>query len=256
LQIEWGADEAILDQPLDRLRPRVRPRPVTTFEAPAPVPEVNPAFHAPTAPRRAVTPITPEPIPAGSAATLDELRAAISAFTGCPLRDSAAHTILPEGDATARLIVVGEAPSADDDRAGRVFAGPLGEFLDRTLATIELTREDLLLTPLLPWRPPGDRPPSPGELSLCLPFLWRLLALATSPYAFILGPVATRALAGAKRVKRGTWTELPVEKRSDSIKILASANLSQVKRTPAMKREFWSDLRKIYQALNESITEN
>ncbi|MBV8456518.1 MAG: uracil-DNA glycosylase [Acetobacteraceae bacterium] len=258
LQIEWGADEAILDQPLDRLRPLATPFPVMGVaptrlagaEAPGPVPEINPVIHAPTVQRRAVTPTTPAPIPAASAATLDELRAAITAFTGCPLRDSAAHTILPEGDATARLIVVGEAPSADDDRAGRVFAGPLGEFLDRTLATIGLTREDLLLTPLLPWRPPGDRPPSPGELSLCLPFLWRLLALATSPYALILGPVATRALAGAKRVKRGTWTELPVSQRSASIKILSSTNLSQIKRIPAMKREFWSDLRKISCALN------
>jgi uracil-DNA glycosylase len=213
------------------------------------VPVVNPAIHAPTAERRTATPATPAQIPAASAATLDELRSAITAFTGCPIRDSAAHTILPEGDATARLVVVGEAPSADDDRAGRVFAGPRGEFLDRTLATIELTREDLLLTPLLPWRPPGDRPPSPGELSLCLPFLWRLLALATSPYALILGPVATRALVGAKRVKRGTWTELPIERHSTSVKILASANLSQIKRTPTMKREFWSDLRKIYQTL-------
>lgn len=253
MQIEWGADEAIREQPLDRLRPLSTP----SGNPPPPVMVgLDPAIYAPVVERRggpAITRTAAEPA-SSSAANLDELRAAIIAFTGCPLRDSAAHTILPEGNVTARLILIGEAPSAEDDRVGKPFAGPLGDFLDKALATVHLTRDDLLIAPLLPWRPPGDRPPSPSELALCLPFLWRLLALATSPYALILGPVATRALLGAKRVKRGTPTELAIAGRSDTIKILPSASLSQIKRTPAMKREFWADLRKIHRAIGVNIT--
>ena len=247
MQIEWGADEAILEEPLDRLRPLGATRRSDVIARPE-GPKQSRALGSSAAA------LTPAPQRVASATTLDELRAAITAFTGCPLRDSAAHTILPEGDLTARLILIGEAPSADDDRAGRVIAGPLGEFLDKALSTVDLTRDDLLIAPLLPWRPPGDRPPSPSELALCLPFLWRLLALATSPYALILGPVATRALLGAQRVKRGTWVDLPISERSHSIKVLASVSLAQTRRTPTMKRELWTDLRKIYHRLNHNIT--
>jgi uracil-DNA glycosylase len=223
---------------------------MTGAETPGLDPGANPAISVPILER----PTSPAATPTPSATTLDELRTAITAFTGCPLRDSAAHTILPEGTITARLVLIGEAPSGDDDRAGRVFAGPLGEFLNEALATIKLTRNDLLIAPLLPWRPPGDRPPSPTELTLCLPFLRRLLALATSPYALILGPVATRALLGGKRVKRGTWIDLSVPERSSSVNIITSASLPQIKRTPGLKREFWADLRKIYHTLYSNIT--
>jgi uracil-DNA glycosylase len=102
----------------------------------------------------------------------------VAEFDGCVLRGTASHTILPEGDPGAGLVLVGEPPSADDDRSGMAFAGPAGEYLDRMLAAINLSRTQLMLTPLIPWRPPGDRPPSPTELAICLPFLHRLIALA------------------------------------------------------------------------------
>ncbi len=193
---------------------------------------------------------------AKAAGTLDALRAAISGFTGCAVRDTAANTILPEGDLGARLILISESPTANDDRAGRIFASTEGEFLEKALASIGLARADCLIAPLLPWRPPGDRPPSQSELAVCLPFLWRLLALAKGQHALVLGPVATKALIGAsKRLKRGAWSKIDVPDRSGMLDILASVSIAQTKRTPAMKRELWTDLRQMYRAIHPNITQ-
>src|SRR5262249_31999100 len=114
---------------------------------------------------------------AAAATTLEALRSAIAEFDGCALRDTASHLVFAEGDPAADLPLIGETPGADEDRGGAPFAGPGGAYLDRMLASIGLERSQLMVAPLIPWRPPGDRPPNPAELSLCLPFLHRLIAL-------------------------------------------------------------------------------
>ena len=248
LQIEWGADEAILDTPIDRLRGGTAPAEVLSPPTTTVLPSRIDAA-------RTSTPGEAQEL-AGNATSLDTLRATVAAFQGCTLRDTAAHTVLPEGQLTARLILIGEAPSADDDRAGRAFSGGQGQFLDKALSGIGLDRDELLIAPLLPWRPPGDRPPSPSELAICLPFLWRLLTLASGRRALVLGPVATRAVLGpSRRVRRGTWVELDIPNRSTKLIVLPSVSLAQTKRTPAMKRELWSDLKRMYRALNAEIAQ-
>ena len=102
---------------------------------------------------------------AGQAATLDDLRAALAGFDGCALRDTASNLVFAEGDPASTTLIIGEPPGREEDRSGHPFAGPEGQLLDQMLASIRLTRAELMLTPLLPWRPPGGRPPSPGEIA-------------------------------------------------------------------------------------------
>ena len=141
---------------------------------------------------------------AAAAATLDDLRAAIAEFDGCALRDTASHLVFAEGDPSADLLLIGEPPGADEDRGGTPFAGLGGAYLDRMLASIGLERSQLMLAPLIPWRPPGDRPPSPTELAICLPFLHRLIALArAAPHRAVRCPASARP-AAADRIAPAT----------------------------------------------------
>ena len=184
LQTEWGADEALEEAPIDRLRstgpPPALKRPLVV-RAPAPEP----------------------PGPSAEAAqSLEALRAAIAGFAGCALRNTASNLVFADGNPAAGLLIVGEAPSAAEDRSGRAFDGPAGNYLERMLASIGLGREHALLTPLIPWRPPGGRPPNAGEITACLPFLHRLILLTAPRRMVLLGALPQRALLGAAPRRR------------------------------------------------------
>jgi uracil-DNA glycosylase len=249
LQIEWGADEALEEAPVDRLRQspaRAIPRAVESAAAAAPgVTPPPPAAGGGPAERARVA--------AEDAATLADLGTAIVGFDGCRLRDTAAHTVLAEGDPSSGLLLVGEAPSADDDRNGRPFTGAAGAYLDKMLASIGLDRRAALLVPLLPWRPPGDRPPSPVELATCMPFLIRLIELGRPRLLLLCGALTARALlsAGAsKRVQRGKWVELPLPDALPPPRTLPTHSVELVRRDPSRRREAWADLRALRRALD------
>lgn len=141
---------------------------------------------------------------AGRAETLDALGAALSGFDGCPLRATATNTVLAVGDPNAPCLVIGDPPNDDDDRSGQPFSGAGGQLLDTMLASAGLDRSRLLLTPMLPWRPPGGRPANTTEVAVCLPFLHRLIALVQPRFLVIAGPQALRALVGTRpRVQDG-----------------------------------------------------
>lgn len=110
---------------------------------------------------------------AESAASLEELRIAIGSFTGCNLKNSARSTVCASGNATGGIMIIGPMPNADDDREGLPFAGRPGQMLDRMLGAVGFAREDVLLTHVLPWRPPGNRMPSQPEMDICRPFIER-----------------------------------------------------------------------------------
>ena len=242
LQIEWGADEAIVDAPHNRLT-------VPPSGAPALPPRPQPTAAA--RPIRADAAAKAKEL-AEAASTLPELCEAIQAFTLCPLRDTAAHTVLPIGPLEAPLILVGDAPNAPDDAAGQFYSGAIGEFLDRVLNSAGLTRAGLLIVPLLPWRPPGDRPPSTSELAACRPFLERLIALAPAQHALVLSPVATRALFGPdRRIRRGAWTELAIAGRARPLNVLPSVSVSQARTNGGMKRELWACIRRLMRVLQQ-----
>jgi len=181
---------------------------------------------------------------AGAAGSLEALCEAIRAFTGCALRDTAGHTLCPEGPADAGLLLIGEVPGPDEDRTGRLFAGAPGELLDRMLGSIGLDRAALLAAPLVPWRPPGDRKVSPTEMALCLPFLHRLVALCRPRRLLLLGVRPARALLGEEPFGRlrGRWRDAAVPGCEMPLPALAMRHPSFLLANPASRRDAWSDL--------------
>jgi DNA polymerase len=236
LQMEWGADDALEEAPVDRLRPAAPPQ--------APL-------------RRAPMPVAaplPGPLAAPSsvsATTLDELRAAIAAFDGSGLRTTATNLVFADGNPEAGLLIVGDAPAEEEDRSGRAFDGPAGAYLERMLASIGLDRSQALLTPLIPWRPPGGRPPTASEVAACLPFLHRLIILAAPRRALLLGTLAQRAILGAAPRKRtGAWLAATVPGRADPLPCLALASPAVLLAKPAGRRDAWADLRLLRRAID------
>jgi uracil-DNA glycosylase len=199
---------------------------------------------------------------AAAAPDLAALRSAIAGFDGCALQVTAANLVFAEGDPDAGLLLIGEAPGDADDRAGRPFAGPAGVYLDKMLASIGLDRSRLLLAPLIPWRPPGDRPPSPAERAACLPFLYRLIGLVRPRLVVVLGPVAAHDLlgaAGTRRAPPGSWRELVVPAVGplpalDPIPALAAQDPVFVQRNPGRaRRRAWAELRALRRALDHGF---
>ncbi len=243
LQIEWGADEALDDAPVDRLHRVQVPAPVARHSLSRGAEEggqgASPTRSSPA--ERALQ-------AAAGASTLEELRAAIAAFDGCALRETASHLVFADGDPAASLVVIGEPPGADDDRSGKPVAGAAGAYLDRMLGSIGLQREALLLTPLIPWRPPGDRPPNPGELALCLPFLHRLIAIVRPRRLLLLGVLAARSLLPqftSRRRPRGAWMDT-----TDGVPALPTFSPAELMRSAKDRRAAWADLRLLRRTLN------
>jgi uracil-DNA glycosylase family 4 len=234
LQVEWGADEAIDPAPIDRLRPAA-PQPVVlprAVVATAPAPQG-------TAGQRALA-------LAGQSASLQDLRAALARFDGCALRDTASNLVFAEGDPASTTLIVGEPPGREEDRSGHPFAGPEGQLLDQMLASIGLSREQLMLTPLLPWRPPGGRPPNPGEVAICLPFLHRLIALLKPSRIVLFGGTAARTLLAQNQNRRrhaGGWVESSIPGLPQSLPTLILPSLAEMLKNPPLRRDTWAGLR-------------
>jgi DNA polymerase len=242
LQMEWGADEALEEAPIDRLRPAA-PRPAP------PRPVAAPAMAAASRPMAA-----PLAAPVAEAATLAALRAAMAAFDGCALRATASNLVFADGNPDAGLLVIGDAPADADDRSGRAFDGPAGAYLDRMLASIGLDRTKALLTPLVPWRPPGGRPPTAAEIGACLPFLHRLIILTAPRRALLLGTLAQRSILGAApRRRTGAWLAATVPGRADPLPALALPSPDGLMQRPAGRREAWADLRLLRRTLDDEI---
>ena len=156
---------------------------------------------------------------AGQATTIEALRAALVAFDGCALRDTASNLVFAEGDPASTTLLIGEPPGRDEDRGGHPFAGAEGSLLDQMLASVGLQRAALMLTPLLPWRPPGGRPVNAAELALCLPFLHRLITLSRPRRILLFGGTAARALlpsTPSRRRNPPTWLKMNIPGLSET----------------------------------------
>jgi DNA polymerase len=184
------------------------------------------------------------------------LREAVAAFDGCALRNTATHLIFGQGDPASPVTLVGDVPGAAEDRAGTPFAGPGGAFLDRMLASIGLDRTGVYLCSMLPWRPPGDRKPSEAEIQLCLPFLWRHLALVRPKRVVLLGGLAGRALlpAAAARRPRGGWHKLAIPGLAEPVPALVLGSPASIQAAPLAKRDAWADLLRLRRALDGTAT--
>ncbi len=247
--VAMGADEAIGAEPVDRLAPALASDPLQRPAAPA----------APSAPRPPASLVAPSAAAASArdlaagAQTLADLEAAVRAFDGCGLKRTATNTVFADGNAEAPLMIIGEAPGADEDRIGRPFVGRAGQLLDRMLAAIGIDRSQAYITNVLFWRPPGNRKPTGDEIAACLPFLWRHIALKHPKLVVMAGGTSASTLLGrAEGIMRlrGRWFDLPVPGLEQPVPALATYHPSFLLRSPARKAEAWHDLLSLKTALD------
>ena len=234
--LEWqlaaGADEVVGFEPANRLAPPPEPK------APA-SPSPFPRAAAPSA--RPAAPAPSQDI--AGARDLEALRGRLLAFDGCALKKTATNTVFGEGPAGARLMIVGEAPGADEDRQGRPFVGPSGRLLERMLAAIGLAREEVYIANTVYWRPPGNRTPSAEEVEACRPFVNRQIALVAPEVLMLAGGAAAKTLLGtAEGIMRlrGRWQSFATP--DGPVDVMPTFHPAFLLRSPARKREAWRDL--------------
>jgi DNA polymerase len=253
-----GADEAIADEAVNRLHPVIVQEPSAPEAAPVEQP-VRPAApiisdrpveapfgtHAATATAHLL---------AAAANTLDELKEAIAGFDGLGLKATATNLVFADGNPEARLMLIGEAPGAEEDRRGLPFVGAAGQLLDRMLAAIGHDRTNSYITNIVNWRPPGNRKPSPVEMALCRPFIERHIALVNPSVIVLLGDTAAKTLTdrseGITRL-RGKWLTWPKPNTTETIPVLPTFHPAYLLRSPGQKRESWLDLQAIKRKLDE-----
>ncbi|MFD1746516.1 uracil-DNA glycosylase family protein [Rhizobium helianthi] len=180
---------------------------------------------------------------AAAAHSLDELRTALENFTGCNLKNGARSTVFLSGSPDSGIMVVGPMPSSDCDRDGAPFAGRAGQLLDRMLAAIDLDREKVLLTNIVAWRPPGNRPPSPAEMEICRPFFERQVELVRPKHMLLLGNFTARFFFGEEQsifALRGAFREVTVA--GVTARAIASLHPQDLLTAPANKALAWQDL--------------
>jgi uracil-DNA glycosylase family 4 len=182
---------------------------------------------------------------AASAPDLASLRSCLESFEGCGLRRTATQLVFADGTPGSRVMFVGEAPGGDEDRIGRPFVGRAGQLLDRMLKSIGLDRTKVYIANVVPWRPPGNRTPTPLETQACLPFIRRQIELASPEFLVCLGASSAQTLLGVRegisRV-RGRWFTFHCDD-GRALRALAMFHPAYLLRQPAQKRQAWADLR-------------
>ncbi len=174
---------------------------------------------------------------------LKEMAAEVAACTGCVLAAGRTSAVFGEGSHTPKLVIVGEAPGAEEDRSGRPFVGAAGQLLTKMLGAIGLAREDVYICNLLKCRPPGNRNPRPEEVGACKPFLREQLGLLRPPLILALGSPATRELLQTRRgimSLRGRFSRTP-----DGYRVMPTFHPAYLLRRPEAKRDVWGDLKKV-----------
>jgi uracil-DNA glycosylase family 4 len=247
---EAGVDAALGEQANDWLSER--PPDSVTIASPAPRPRVltqTPApIMAPPPPAPDAAVMTAREA-ARSAASLDELRSILDRFDGCTLKASASRLVFADGTPGARLMFVGEAPGFDEDKQGVPFVGRSGQLLDRMLKAIELNRSHVYIANIVPWRPPGNRTPTPVETQICLPFIQRQIELCNPDILVTIGQPSTGALLGVQGItkNRGRWFAYQTGTRE--IRAMPMLHPAYLLRSPIAKRQAWRDMIAIKKAL-------
>jgi uracil-DNA glycosylase len=250
---EAGVDALVGEEPVNRFAAVEAPAPPTRTVRdvmPPPHREANgPAAAAPQALDEAAMAARAA---AKSAKTLDELHGILEKFDGCALKTTATQLVFADGNPSARLMFVGEAPGRDEDIDGLPFVGRSGKLLDRMLAAIGLNRTSVYIANIVPWRPPGNRTPTPQESQICLPFILRQIELADPDILACLGGPSAQALLGIKEgitKTRGRWFTFETGKRE--IRALPTFHPAFLLRSPLQKRFAWRDFLAIKKALDQ-----
>jgi uracil-DNA glycosylase len=255
---EMGVDVAVEEWPVNRLaEPEVKPVEAVAHAQVGVSPRAAIA-EPPAAP--ALLTANPDAVvvaareQAQAARTLDELKATLERFEGCALRLTASQLVFADGSPEGRVMFVGEAPGREEDMRGLPFVGRSGQLLDRMLRAIGLDRTKVYIANLVPWRPPGNRTPTPQEAAICRPFLERQIELVDPKVLVCLGAPSSQALLGSKDgilKLRGRWVhyELPGGRLVPAMATLHPAFLL---RQPVQKRLAWRDFRAISAKLEAS----
>ncbi|GGG40576.1 uracil-DNA glycosylase [Chelatococcus composti] len=258
--VEAGVDLAIDETPHNRFAEPDRPQPAAS---PAGTPAVSPVQRQPAQASSAAAPAFDATASADetalaaratarAATSLEELREALAAFDGCALKATAKNLVFADGTPGARVMLVGEAPGREEDIQGKPFVGRSGQLLDRMLAAIGLDRSSVYIANIVPWRPPGNRTPTPQEAAICRPFIERQIELCDPDVLVCLGGPSAQALLGVREGilrTRGKWFDYDTGRRT--IRALATLHPAYLLRQPAQKRLAWRDLRALRKVLDE-----
>lgn len=240
-QIDLGASEPLSDSSIDWFAIADAPEASPLVESRAPATQPATAVLQPAAPSEL---IARAEVLAQSASTLAELAAVHEAFDGLELKRGARNFCFSDGNPTARVLILGEAPGDEEDRQGRPFVGRAGQMLDRMFAAIGLSRSSvdaetsLYITNVLAWHPPGNRDPNTDEIAISLPFVRRHIELIAPEVVVLMGNVACEAILGRRGILRlrGAWVE------DQPWPVMPMAHPAYLLRNPAAKREAWADL--------------
>src|SRR5438477_4561281 len=251
--LEAGVDCALAEEPIDRLSDSEL---ISAASRPAQPPTPQPSGAIPVA-RHEAGPGTEAAIlsareAARTAPTLDALRALLENFDGCALKATATRLVFADGNPQARIMFVGEAPGREEDLEGLPFVGRSGKLLDRMIAAIGLDRTSAYIANVIPWRPPGNRTPTPQETQICLPFIQRQIELVNPDVLVTLGNPSTQTLLETREgimKTRGRWFEYNTGTRV--IRAIATFHPAYLLRSPGYKRMAWQDLRAIAKALEQ-----
>ncbi|MFQ0814870.1 DNA polymerase [Brucella anthropi] len=264
---EAGVDMPLSETPIDRFaepqRP-VSPQPAAQISnapdrarqqqprpAPTPAPTSRPVQAAADLPDTAQIALAREA--AAQASTLEELRDKLAAFEGCNLKFTAKNLCFADGDPSSDIMFIGEAPGRDEDMEGLPFVGKSGQLLNRMIESIGLKRENVYIANTIPWRPPGNRTPTPLETELCRPFIERQIELAAPKVLVALGGPAGKALTGATEGilrLRGNW-KMHRTPSGLEIPVMPTLHPAYLLRTPAQKRFAWRDFLAVKLKLGE-----
>jgi len=258
--VEAGADEAIADVPADRFvtrAPAVAPvqaapkplssRPTPTGEGKRPLANIKPANTGPLGTDGYGSAVEL----AAVCQSLPQLRDALESFEGSQLKKLATNTVFADGNPDSQVLFIGEAPGRDEDAAGLPFVGRAGKLLDQMLKAINLDRTSSYIINVMPWRPPDNRNPDPGEVAICIPFLRRHIELAQPKVIILLGAVATRHVMGLNdgiMKLRGRWLDYRIG--SEMIPVLPTLHPAYLLRQPAHKKLAWRDLQSLADRLD------
>jgi DNA polymerase len=256
--LEAGVDCALLEEPVNRLSdPDIVPasREIPALREAGPLaavrtsPATIPAARADQAPGPEAAILSAREA-ARTAPSLEVLRAMLEKFDGCALKFTATRLVFADGNPQARIMFVGEAPGREEDLEGRPFVGRSGKLLDRMIAAIGLDRGNAYIANVIPWRPPGNRTPTPQETQICLPFIQRQIELVNPDVLVTLGNPSTQTLLSTREgimKTRGRWFDYDTGTRV--IRALATFHPAYLLRSPSYKRMAWQDLRSIAKAL-------
>jgi uracil-DNA glycosylase len=249
-----GVDALLGEEPVNRFAevdapasaPRIAPQvaPATDIES-----KSRASAAAPQAPDEAAMAARAA---AKSAKSLEELRTILEKFDGCALKATASQLVFADGNPSARLMFVGEAPGRDEDIEGLPFVGRSGKLLDRMLTAIGMDRSSVYIANIVPWRPPGNRTPTPQESQICLPFILRQIELANPDILVCLGGPSAQTLLGVKEgitKTRGRWFTFDTGNRE--IRAMPTFHPAFLLRSPLQKRFAWRDFLAIKKALDQ-----